>query len=499
MTAELARLRNALVADLVARATAAYQARDWSLALQLYRHIQGAHPVVAEELSCELIVARCEIELADDATLVVAEAKSVEAALHSMHAAAVIHDIKLRAIECCRAGEHRRASRLLRLIAAIDGPIDRCYADGMLSRRSSCVDLLRPPVDPAPPRFLAEMNVASWPVATLRDRCRGMRLLHVRRYAYFNNPARQHEVQDKVTRSATDWGFMVREFNAMALPGPDTETYAASLRQAIDEFEPDLIFYDELFMSGVSAQPGHGDDIATVLEDARRRRGVRVVKGYTDVWYVTTYTPDALFKHLDRCFDVVQHCHPAVLDRGTDAEKAAVFCYPTPHFTAAPTVDAGTVPRAGFVGSVTLINIARLVWWAECACAGLPFDFIEGQVQTAEHITDLDYANSLRAYQLSVNFTMRPTGARILTGRAIEVPLVGGVLIEEDGPDTRYFMTPGVHYVPYETLSDLAEILPVLLKDEARRKQLAAAGQAWSARYFTGDYFWAGLLHRLYG
>ncbi len=498
MSGELARLRSALLTDLVTRATAAYQARDWSAALQLYRHIEDAHPEVAEELSCGLIVARCEIELADDAPPGEPESAS-DVARYTMHTAAVVHDIKLRAIECCRAGEHRRASRLLRLIAPLDGPIHRCYADGMLSRRSDCADFLHPPADAPPPPFLADQGVSRWPVATLRERYRAMRVLHVRRYAYLNNPARQNEFGDRLTRSGVALGFTVRELNAVALPGPDTERYAGTLQQVIDEFAPQLVFYDELFMSGASAEPGQADDIATILEDARRRRGVRVVKGYTDAWYVAAYTPGDLFKHVGRCVDLVQHCHPAILGHGTDAEKEAVLCYPLPHFMPAPTVDAGTVPRACFVGSATLINLGRLVWWAECARAGLPLDFIEAQVLAAEQISDLEYVNLLRCRQLSVNFTMRPTGARILTGRALEVPLAGGVLIEEDGPDTRYFMTPGVHYVPYETLPDLAEILAALLKDEARRRQLAAAGQAWNAHYFTGDHFWAGLLYRLFG
>jgi hypothetical protein len=498
MTSELTGLRQALVTDLVRRATIAYQTRDWALALSLYRHIAETYPAIGTELSCHLIVARCEIELADDAALAAYESHLAQTGASS-HEAALVHDIKLRAIECCRAAEYRRASRLLRLLSDFDGPIGRCYADAMLTRRSGCADHLRAPADAAPPRFLADQGVADWPVATVRERYPGTRLLFVRRYAYQNNPARQNESQDRLTRSAVERGFVVHETNAAAQPGAFTDGYVAALRQTIDNFAPHVILYDELFLSGVSAAPGHADAIASLLEDVRRRRGVRVVKLYTDAWYVASYMPDDLFKHLGRAYDLVQHCHPAILDRGTDAERATVFCYPAPHFLPAQTVEAGTVPRAGFVGSATLINIGRLVWWAESACAGLPLDFIEAKVDAAEQITDLQYANLLRAYQLSINFTQRPTGARILTGRALETPLAGGVLIEEDGPDTRYFMSPGVHYVPYETLPDLCEIVPALLADADRRRQLAAAGQAWITRYFTGDYFWAGLMHRLFG
>ena len=498
MTNELSGLHHALITDLVRRGAGAYQSRDWSTALSIHRYIAETHPAVSEELSCSLVIARCEIELADDATLAHYEPDLVQTSASS-HQAAVVHDMKLRAIECCRAADFRRARCLLRLVAAFDGPIGRAYADAMLTRRSGCTDYLRPPADAAAPRFLAEQGVDDWPVATVRERYHGLRVLFVRRYAYVNNPARQYEHQDRLTRSARERGLIVHEINAAAIPGPQTEGYVAALRRTIEAFAPQVILYDELFMSGISAAPAHAEAIAEVLEDARRHRGVRVVKSYTDAWYVTSYTPDGLFKHLGRAYDLVQHPHPAILDRGTDAERAAVFCYPAPHFLPTPTVEAGTVPRAGFVGSATLINIGRLVWWAECACAGVPLDFIEANVHAAEQISDLQYANHLRAHQVSINFTQRPTGARILTGRAIETPLVGGVLVEEDGPDTRYFMTPGVHYVPYETLPDLCTIVPALLADADRRRQLAVAGQAWATRYFTGDHFWAGMMHRLFG
>src|SRR5579871_1132975 len=362
MTSELAGLHQALATDLVRRATEAYQAGDWVLALSLYRHIAETYPTIATELSCHLIIARCEIERADEAALAAYEPHLAQART-TVHEAALVHDIKLRAIECCRAAEYRRASRLLRLLSDFDGPIGRCYADAMLTRRSDCADYLRALADAPPPRFLDGQRVADWPVATVRERYRGTRLLFVRRYAYLNNPARQNESQDRLTRSALELGFVVHETNAAASPGPPTEGYVAALRQTIEDFAPHVIFYDELFMSGVSADPAHAEAIASLLEDVRRHRGVRVVKLYTDAWYVASFMPDDLFKHLGRAYDLVQHCHPAILNHGTDAERAAAFCYPVPHFLPVQTVEAGTVPRAGFVGSATLFNIGRLVWW----------------------------------------------------------------------------------------------------------------------------------------
>ncbi|MBI3514360.1 MAG: hypothetical protein HY060_09900 [Proteobacteria bacterium] len=41
--------------------------------------------------------------------------------------------------------------------------------------------------------------------------------------------------------------------------------------------------------------------------------------------------------------------------------------------------------------------------------------------------------------------------------------------------------------------------LDVAALKQRLRAQLAAAGQGWAQRYFTGDYFWAGLLDRVIG
>ncbi|MEJ0070147.1 MAG: glycosyltransferase [Pseudomonadota bacterium] len=53
--------------------------------------------------------------------------------------------------------------------------------------------------------------------------------------------------------------------------------------------------------------------------------------------------------------------------------------------------------------------------------------------------------------------------------------------------------------MPFESLDDLAALIPELLVDGERRARIRAAGQRWVQTYFTGDYFWAGLLRQLFG
>ncbi len=60
-------------------------------------------------------------------------------------------------------------------------------------------------------------------------------------------------------------------------------------------------------------------------------------------------------------------------------------------------------------------------------------------------------------------------------------------------------MAPGEHYETFRTLDELAGLTAALLADPARRRRIAAAGQAWANRYYTGDYFWTAILARLWG
>jgi hypothetical protein len=486
-------LGEAMAMRLVLRAHQAYMAHDWEAAEALYRSVLDTEPEAARQLALAIPAGHCAIERADATALATWPAPILTTpGGEATRAAADV--IRFRAMDHCRAGDFLRATTLLRFLAPIDAHIRPSYDDGLVTRRSRCAALLeQPPTDP--PRFITDYDIDALPIAALKARHRGKRLLSVRRYG---DTKVRHGVADSVRRSAEAFGLMVHEFQSKVQPGAQSERYVGVLRQTIAQFRPDVIWWDELFLSGISAEPEYRGAIAALLEDVRRDLGVKVIKYYPDVWYVTAHMPDDLYGALGRCYDLINHCHPAVLDRGTAAERRAVFCCPAPAAIEPPTAAAGTIARANFIGAIHPGAMPRIVWWAECARAGLPLDFIETVHDNTTQLSDLEYVNVLRSYQLSTTLTMRGTGARIFTLRVLEVPLAGGVLLEEHSADTRYFMTPGLHYAPFETIPDLAALIPALLADAPRRARMAAAAKAWVERYFTGDVYWAGLLSRLY-
>ncbi|MEJ0068618.1 MAG: glycosyltransferase [Pseudomonadota bacterium] len=245
-----------------------------------------------------------------------------------------------------------------------------------------------------------------------------------------------------------------------------------------------------------------GEQIALVLEQARALLGVRVVRSLPDGWGNVLKGDTHLFRGLGRSVDLLHHCHPAILGRGTDTEQARTWCYTYPTSLEPASVAPGSTARACFVGTVHYASMARAVWWAEAGRLGLPIDFAITLPWKTEHLdrpplSDIEYSDRLSGHRLAVNFTQRLDGTRILTARTIEVLLAGGMLLEESSADSAYFFQPGVHYLPFESLADLRGLIERLLGQPERCRALADAGQRWASRYCSGDIFWAELLTRL--
>jgi hypothetical protein len=464
-----------------------YVACDWAAALALYEQALAAAPGDAAAQALPLLIAHCRVELAHDPAAL--PAPSLPPASGSARERALVKMVQGRALELCRAGAAPRASAVLRLLTGYDPTMADAYRHVLAPGRSAAS---LAPGDPTPPfrRALGDLDIDAAKAAH-----RGTRVLLVYRRFYADDDPRQGEVINCLDVTARRFGLDVRRF---AVTGDDPSAIAPALLQTVLAERPGVIVYDNQYPS---AAPGDAervrDDIEGVLTLVRQQLGVRVVVSYMDIWQQAQHGPAAMFRGLGTAYDLVQHGHPAVLGAGTPEQNARTFCYMLPAWVPAATVPYGTIARACFVGGISWFNVARVVWWAESARRGLPLDFFESRHLEGAPRSDQDYVNLFAAHQLALNFTRRSGGPTIMTGRSLDIPLAGGVLVEEASADSAYFMTPGEHYVPFETLDDLAALIPALLADPDRRAALRDAGRRWVETYFTGDWFWAGMLTRL--
>jgi hypothetical protein len=435
-----------------------------------------------------LAIAHCRIELAAPDELGTLEVET-DARSDSQRERILVARLRLRAFELYHAGDPVRAARLLRLLATADPAIAETYAHAIDPQ----------PVEAGPtpvardPLFLAALGALD--IDHAKRRFRGRRVMLAFRRASHDPEAPKDEPPDLLARSAERFGLTVGVVD-VAPPGSVAAELPTRLHKHVTAFRPDLIVFDGLFGWGPWAEDETAAlHLATVLGVARRYLGTKVVNSVADPWRVSDRT---LFAGLGSSVDLVQHCHPTGLGRGTATEAAAVFCYVPPLELPSSTAEPGNIAKACFVGSITDVTIGRLVWWAECAARGLPLAIVQTDPAAPDPPANAAFADQHRAHRLSLSFTRRTGGPPSLTAGTILALLAGGVVLEERSVDSAYFLKPGTHYLPFETLTELAAMIDRLLDAPEERARLAEAGRAWAQRYFTGDYFWAGLLQRAF-
>jgi hypothetical protein len=467
-----------------------YHARNWSGALLLYQALRQSDPALARARGVPLAISHCLIELRDDAD---PGAMAIEILPDVPWEARVARAawMRARAHQMCRAGDFARARRLLKFLGAFDGSLSIVYADGFIKGRTGCWE---PHLDGSGPEpgFLQAKAWTDAEIAARKARSHGLKVLLVVPWVT------PYATGERYARSAEAFGLTVRLLDRNTFLAPaDPALVRRRLDQEIAAFGPDVILYNSFLETTVDTDPvraGPAHAIVAAISDARRRLGARVVSSFSDAWFAD---PPSLLHGLGDSIDLVHHCHPLLVQNPV-LDDPRVYCYFHPVLVPPPTVAAGTIARACWAGSVSSANIGRAVWWAEAEQSGLPLDFVETAFEGPGMLTVERYYALLRERQMIVSLTRRTSGVKIVTARTLEVLAAGGVLLEEDSFDTRYFLKPGAHYLPFETWTDLTELIPWLLDHPEHRQRLARDGQRWVERYFSGDWFWTGLLDRLY-
>lgn len=472
----------------VAQAYSLYlEHRDWPAALAAWQAIEEA---AGASIESRLAIAHCRIELADDAALpdiVVGALPSAGGARRDDIAALV----RRRAYECLLT-ERPRSAQLTRLLAAADSHLQHVYATAILPQ-SPPRPLPDPPASP-PPLPFEEDAVPDDDVAALIERHRHRRVLLLMRF----HPAPGHTavVADSVhnMRACLD-ELGITHVSLDSHPAHHEHAdFADRLRRTIADAAPDIILIDDPITTGVTVDPAHAETVLATLA-AARAGGAKLVAQYPDGWHPAI---PALINRLADQLDLIVMVHGAQFGRLSATAAGKLLYFPFPVVDPRPPGSMPTVlkPRACVLGRINWANEARLVWWNEIVRRGLPVDI--HPTVFGEERSRVDYAHLCGSYAINIDLTMRTSGVRILTGRTIEVPLYGSVLLEEANEDAAYFFRPHDHYVPFSTLHELEARLETLLADAPRRQRIAQAGQDWARRQFTGRQFWAQALRRLY-
>jgi len=116
----------------------------------------------------------------------------------------------------------------------------------------------------------------------------------------------------------------------------------------------------------------------------------------------------------------------------------------------------------------------------------------------ATHLQIEDYAALLRQSKITLNFSTISGLDQIkqCKGRTIEALFSGCLLLEETGNETRKWLTPGVHYVEFETAAELEDKITYYLAHDEEREKIAAAGHEFALANYAAEHFWQKILQR---
>ena len=384
------------------------------------------------------------------------------------------------------------SAKLARLLTAVDPHFRSVYVRQILPRsEASSIEIPEPPIDPEPLPFERAFPMSRDAMDAIIARHAGRGVLLVARHIV-------RGVEDTLS------GYLRTSLEALNLPVRIVESHSVDpdevarvpdlLRAAIDAFRPHAIVVLDALVSGATAYSPVLPAILSVLHDARRRWGTKIVFSYTDAWYGGM---PALLDAIADQADLIHVIFAGLSSRVAPRVAAKLFChpYPCPDLLSAGAAPPASGTRAGFVGGLSWSNQSRLAWWAEIKRLDLPIELRFNNI--AGMLTPVEYAELIASYPISLDFTARISGDQVLTLRAIEAPWYGSLLLSEAAADTAYFMRPYEHYVPFATLAQLEGRLRILMENAPLRARITRAGTAWVKEQFGAPQFWARLFDRL--
>ena len=174
-----------------------------------------------------------------------------------------------------------------------------------------------------------------------------------------------------------------------------------------------------------------------------------------------------------------------------------IFWAPIPYPDAVFRVgNAGKDISAGFVGSLFEYNSPRGIWLTLIKELGIPCQLFLSKHTTSGSsagVTPEEYATFMSRLRISVNFSARATGEKIMTGRAWESIIAQSLLLEEDNDEIRRFFVPFVHYVPFKNISELQSYIRFFDRHEDARQAITNRAYAWFLRHYSKERIWHDL------
>ncbi|MBF0417831.1 MAG: glycosyltransferase family 1 protein [Magnetococcales bacterium] len=281
----------------------------------------------------------------------------------------------------------------------------------------------------------------------------------------------QYELPIIIGRAFRDYGW---EASIFIIDHQQLEISCRSIVEICRHLKIDILLCNENSLYGIP----HARE-AMMAQLRSDNPEIKIVSLLMDGWAV----PEEIIKAHSTLVDAVW---PLDIP-GRELWDEPIFRYrtlrmPTPYegILPGPVLEKPLAREIGFIGRVSGGNWHRAFWLAAAEKMGLPLRAKLTPLILSNATSPLDnyreYLNEFTEATCGVNFIMRPDHSLILTGRCFEILWSGALLFQEWGPDTSCFLVSGEHYLEFSSLTELASLTTLFLKEQDAMEQIRRDG-----------------------
>jgi len=294
-------------------------------------------------------------------------------------------------------------------------------------------------------------------------------ILYRKRY-FPTKEARLHELGPRFTRAFLSYGWSCRFYDVETGPDNDLTESLARFWKDSEASPPDAIYFDPTL-------PFEDNSGLSFLNEVKQRYpDCRCVGLFNDLWHEAER--DKFFR-VSRILDFFWNWEPSNELFENEILRRKCLFNPTPYGIEFEPDISPFNGKLGFVGSVNSLNWQRGLWFGALRSQKVPVEF-----DHSDHSDDsLDplvsyarYLQRISRFPASLNFAIRSNWKRAYTGRALEVPLTGALLVQEYAEDCGRYLIPGEHYFSFRTLGDLLDIHKIITNDPEHAEAVRRRG-----------------------
>jgi hypothetical protein len=288
--------------------------------------------------------------------------------------------------------------------------------------------------------------------------------------------SRDHEMGPRITKGFEYGGWKSRYFDVSL-------EFILNAKEGLSKNHPRVCIFDIEF-----AFLNLSSELDLCLDSLQKNYDVKIAVLF-DAWQPQT---KAMIEQMMPYFDFIWCPMPTSMNDLKSVHQGRSIIFPFPQGVAVTEIERirseyKSNKFVGFSGGVGLANPSRLNWLASIASYGGAEIDLSTNHQTVQNPMEdyIRYLDRLSQHSASLNFSLRYNNCRVATGRGFEIPLVGGLLLQEYAEDMHEYLVPGEHFLEFLCMEELISILDKVQKDGVEYKKIAIQGVTYLDSHYS--------------